>query len=87
VTCGFLVRLSGPLGRVFGVCANEYAPDDGKVVSVDHGCGAHSDGAAAVSAVEAGTVAPSVDELGYDMLNTGATVPESVLETLDHEQL
>jgi hypothetical protein len=87
VTCGFLVRLSGPLGRVFGVCANEYAPDDGKVVSVDHGCGAHSDGAAGVSAVEAGTVAPTVDELGYDMLNTGATVPDSVLETLDHEQL
>ena len=27
--------------------------------------------------------APTVDELGYDMLNTGATVPESVLETLD----
>ena len=87
VTCGFLVRLSGPLGRVFGVCANEYAPDDGRVVSVDHGCGAHSDGAAGVSAVEAGTVAPTVDELGYDMLNTGATVPDSVLETLDHEQL
>jgi hypothetical protein len=87
VTCGFLVRLSGPLGRVFGVCANEYAPDDGKVVSVDHGCGAHSDGAAGASAVEAGTVAPMVDELGYDMLNTGATVPDSVLENLDHEQL
>jgi hypothetical protein len=87
VTCGFMVRLSGPLGRVFGVCANEFAPDDGKVVSVDHGCGAHSDGAAGVSAVEAGEVAPAVDELGYDMLNTGATVPESVLETLDHEQL
>ena len=44
LTCGFMVRLSGPLGRVFGVCANEFAPDDGKVVSVDHGCGAHSDG-------------------------------------------
>jgi Protein of unknown function (DUF3027) len=87
VTCGFMVRLSGPLGRVFGVCANEYAPDDGKVVSVDHGCGAHSDGAAGASAVEAGTAAPKIDELGYDMLNTGATVPDSVLETLDHEQL
>jgi len=87
VTCGFMVRLSGPLGRVFGVCANEFAPDDGKVVSVDHGCGAHSDGAAGVGAVEAGTVAPAVDELGYDMLNTGATVPDSALETLDHEQL
>jgi hypothetical protein len=35
----------------------------------------------------ADAVAPKVDELGYDMLNTGATVPESVLETLDHELL
>ena len=26
VTCGFMVRLAGPLGQVFGVCANEYAP-------------------------------------------------------------
>ena len=87
LTCGFMVRLSGPLGRVFGACANEFAPDDGKVVSVDHGCGAHSDGEvqAAVPAVDA--AAPTVDELGYDMLTTGATVPESVLETLDHELL
>lgn len=42
-TCGFLVPLSGALGRLFGVCANEVAPDDGKVVSFDHGCGAHSE--------------------------------------------
>lgn len=82
LTCGFFVNLSGPLGRVFGVCANEYAPDDGKVVSVDHGCGAHSDGEAVPD-----MTAPTVDELGYDMLNTGATVPDSVLENLDHEQL
>jgi hypothetical protein len=25
------------------VCANAFAPDDGKVVSLDHGCGAHSE--------------------------------------------
>jgi hypothetical protein len=25
------------------VCANVYAPDDAKVVSLDHGCGAHSE--------------------------------------------
>jgi hypothetical protein len=87
LTCGFMVRLSGPLGRVFGVCANEFAPDDGKVVSVDHGCGAHSDGAAVAEAAPPDMASPTVDELGYDMLNTGATVPESVLETLDHEQL
>lgn len=42
-TCGFLVPLSGSLGQVFGVCANEWSPNDGKVVSLDHGCGAHSE--------------------------------------------
>jgi hypothetical protein len=47
-TCGFLVFLAGSLGSVFGVCANEQAPRDGMVVSFDHGCGAHSERAAAV---------------------------------------
>jgi hypothetical protein len=84
LSCGFMVRLSGPLGRVFGVCANEYAPDDGNVVSVDHGCGAHSDGSTVGEVLDAGA-APTIDELGYDMLSSGATLPESVLETLDHE--
>ena len=41
-TCGFLIPLQGSLGQIFGVCANEWSPDDGKVVSFDHGCGAHS---------------------------------------------
>src|SRR5271169_2121890 len=43
VSCGFFVPLSGELGRLFGACANAYAPDDGRVVSADHGCGAHSE--------------------------------------------
>ncbi|MGC0249391.1 DUF3027 domain-containing protein [Pseudactinotalea sp. Z1748] len=42
-SCGFLVPLAGSLGTLFGVCANEWSPDDGKVVSLDHGCGAHSE--------------------------------------------
>lgn len=42
-TCAFLVPLSGTLGHLFGVCANEWSPDDAKVVSLDHGCGAHSE--------------------------------------------
>ncbi|WP_295661439.1 DUF3027 domain-containing protein [uncultured Nocardioides sp.] len=42
-TCGFLVRLAGPLSETFGVCANGNANDDGRVVSFDHGCGAHSE--------------------------------------------
>lgn len=42
-TCGFLVKMSGSMRTVFGVCANEWAPDDGRVVSLDHTCGAHSE--------------------------------------------
>jgi hypothetical protein len=41
--CGFLVPLGGSLRQVFGACANAFAPDDGRVVSLDHGCGAHSE--------------------------------------------
>ena len=37
------MRLAGPLAELFGVCANGNANDDGKVVSLDHGCGAHSE--------------------------------------------
>jgi hypothetical protein len=42
-SCGFLVRLAGPLADTFGVCANGDANDDGHVVAFTHGCGAHSD--------------------------------------------
>jgi hypothetical protein len=50
LTCGFHVRLAGALGRIFGVCANELAPDDGRVTAIDHGCGAHSEALVAPSA-------------------------------------
>jgi hypothetical protein len=79
MTCGFLVRLSGPLGRVFGACANEYAPDDGRIVSLDHGCGAHSE-----AATPGGAVSPVIDELGYDLVDTpGVSMDETVFESLD----
>ena len=42
-TCGFLVRIAGPLSEMFGVCANGDANDDGRVVAFNHGCGAHSE--------------------------------------------
>ncbi|WP_280825729.1 DUF3027 domain-containing protein [Mycobacterium sp. OTB74] len=40
--CAFYVPLSGSLGSLFGVCANELSAD-GRVVSGEYGCGAHSD--------------------------------------------
>ncbi|NJC72846.1 DUF3027 domain-containing protein [Planosporangium thailandense] len=42
-SCGFYLPLAGAMRQTFGVCANMYASDDGRVVSVDHGCGAHSE--------------------------------------------
>lgn len=84
VTCGFLTPLAGPLGRVFGVCANEYAPDDGRVVSLDHGCGAHSE--ALPSRATAGVMAPVIDEIGYDLVDMpGVALADTVFESLDHE--
>lgn len=42
-TCGFLLLVQGSLQAGFGVCGNEMAAADGHVVSVEHGCGAHSE--------------------------------------------
>jgi hypothetical protein len=66
-TCGFSVAMGGAMGRVFAVCANEYAPDDGKVVSLDHGCGAHSE-VVAVPAALAERPDPLLDEIGFDLI-------------------
>ncbi len=40
--CGYYLSLSGSLGTLFGVCANEMSAD-GHVVAGEYGCGAHSD--------------------------------------------
>jgi hypothetical protein len=41
-TCGFYLPLAGSLQAGFGVCGNEITDTDGEVVSVEYGCGAHS---------------------------------------------
>jgi hypothetical protein len=41
--CGFYLQVAGWLRPAFGVCGNEFAPTDGKVVAADYGCGAHSE--------------------------------------------
>lgn len=68
-TCGFYWPLAGVLRLLFGVCANEYAPDDGRVVSADHGCGAHSE-ATATPSIEAPP--PILDELDFDLVEDDA---------------
>ena len=42
-TCGFFLPLAGSLQAGFGVCGNEVVEADGHVVSVEYGCGAHSE--------------------------------------------
>ena len=42
-SCGFYIPLAGSLRQAFGVCANVLSPEDARVVSFDHGCGAHSE--------------------------------------------
>ena len=44
-SCGFLVPIAGSLSQAFGVCANEFSPADGHLVSLGYGCGAHSEAA------------------------------------------
>jgi hypothetical protein len=84
VSCGFFIPLSGGLGRVFGACGNAYAPDDGRVVSADHGCGAHSEAVLTGVAVPANM--PRIDEFGYDMVDLpGVSVEETVFEPLSRD--
>jgi hypothetical protein len=84
VSCGFFVPLTGSLGRVFGACGNTFAPDDGRVVSADHGCGAHSESVLSGSAAPAAL--PVIDEFGYDLVELpGVSVEETVFEPLSRE--
>jgi len=69
-SCGFLVRLAGTLAPYFGVCANGDANDDGRVVSTDHGCGAHSEVRLAKRQVPLPVPEPVFDTLTPDDLET-----------------
>lgn len=63
-TCGFLLPIGGPLGTLFGVCANGFAVSDGRVVSLDHGCGGHSEVVA--ESPSGPVIEPLIDEFGFD---------------------
>ncbi|QHY96325.1 hypothetical protein SSPS47_14500 [Streptomyces sp. S4.7] len=64
VSCGFLLPLAGSLRQAFGVCANEFSPADGRVVSLAYGCGGHSE--AAVMPTPPRPAPHVLDELGAD---------------------
>lgn len=68
-TCGFLLFIAGSLRPLFGVCANEWSPDDGRVVSMDHGCGAHSETDIDRSGSDWPENAPVVDDHGIEFVD------------------
>lgn len=83
-TCGFMLPMDGPMGQMFAVCANEYSPADGRVVTLTYGCGAHSEAMPAPSTEpEPGTgveVVALVDEdLDVDPVTEDAPVAEAVV--------
>jgi hypothetical protein len=66
-SCGYFLPMAGALRGFFGVCANAWSPSDGRVVSLDHGCGAHSEvDVQAQELVQVGE--PLVDEIAYDLV-------------------
>lgn len=68
-SCGYFVPMAGALRQVFGVCANEWSPSDGAVVSLDHGCGAHSE--IDVERRPEPVEEPVLDELSYETVDLG----------------
>lgn len=76
-TCAFYIPLSGSLRMVFGVCANEWSPSDGRVVSLDHGCGAHSQTDAERRASEWPAPDPIVDSEAIVEVDLQGVEPEA----------
>lgn len=71
--CGFYVPISGALGLMFGVCANELSAD-GHVVDAEYGCGAHSD-----TPAPAGSGSPlhdPYDDGVLDVIEQAPSVPD-----------
>jgi len=84
VSCGFFVPLAGGLGFGFGACGNEFSPDDGRVVAVDHGCGAHSEGSEEVAAM--GAAPALVDEYSFEVVDDDVPVAEPEAESDDEAE-
>lgn len=84
-TCGFLLLLAGSLRTEFGVCANEWSPDDGRVVSMDHGCGAHSQTDVGPLPSDWPDPAPLLDEMTDALVVDHAPAVEPVAEAPEPE--
>ncbi len=85
-TCAFWAPMAGSFGTLFGACTNEWSPADGRVVSVDHGCGAHSQTEAERRLSEWPGIDPFVDSGALDALDL-VTEPEPEPESPTETEL
>lgn len=67
-TCGFFLPLAGSLRHAAGACGNAYAPAEGRVVTVDYGCGAHSQATLVVQEATEVVTTARYDTSEYDVL-------------------
>ena len=89
VTCAFYLPLAGSLGAEFGVCGNDMAPADGRVVDCGYGCGAHSE--VVIEPVPTGFRESHVDDLVLDVhprpqVESGIDPAEIEIEPIVHGQ-
>jgi hypothetical protein len=75
-TCGFFLPIAGSLRAAFGVCANEVTVTDGRVVTVDHGCGAHSEAIIEPAIDEQAEV---FDDEAIEVIDRGSATPTDEL--------
>jgi hypothetical protein len=67
-TCGFWLPLAGSLRVRLGACGNVYAPADGRVVTADYGCGAHSQATLVVADPTPVVTSARYDTSDFDVL-------------------
>jgi hypothetical protein len=67
-TCGFYLPLAGSLRQTVGACGNAYAPADGRVVTADYGCGAHSQATLVIDEATEVVRTARYDTGGFDVL-------------------
>jgi hypothetical protein len=67
-TCGFFLPLAGSLRMSVGACSNAFAPADGRVVTADYGCGAHSQASSDAGEPVEVTTTARYDTADFDVL-------------------
>lgn len=82
-TCGFFLLMAGSLRTMFGVCSNAWSPDDGRVVSLDHGCGAHSESDVERLTSDWPAPAPIVDDHDLEIVGGAEGVNAATVPLLD----